>query len=191
MDYYKILEVSKDASSDLIKKQYKKLALKHHPDRGGDPEMFKKVSEAYQTLSDSEKRNEYDNPNPFSQHMPGGGGAHFRHYTQQPHFVDPNIIFQQFFKNNDFFQQHQNHQTTHINIPRTRNTTTTTFNINTSATPRNMRGNIFQKSVSTQINGNTRIETTTEVKNGMKTRTVKHTNMKTGETVINVNQITG
>ena len=188
MDYYFILGVSKDASSELIKKQYKKLALKHHPDRGGDPETFKKVSEAYQTLSDPDKKNEYDNPNPFSQHMPGGAGTHFRQSTQQPHFVDPNIIFQQFFKNNDFFQQHQ---TTHINIPRSRNTTTTTFNINMSAPSRNMRGNVFQKSVSTQINGNTRTETTTEVRNGMKTQTVKQTNLRTGETVTNVNQITG
>ena len=65
MNYYEILNVSKDASVDEIKKQYKKLALKHHPDRGGDPEMFKKISEAYQTLSDPEKKEEYDNPNPF------------------------------------------------------------------------------------------------------------------------------
>jgi len=42
MNYYDILDVPKDASADVIKKQYKKKALKHHPDRGGNAEMFKK-----------------------------------------------------------------------------------------------------------------------------------------------------
>lgn len=174
MDCYFILGVSKDAPSEVIKKQYKKLALKHHPDRGGDPEMFKKISEAYQTLSDPEKKREYDNPNPFSHHMPGGG-AHFHHRTQQAHFVDPNIIFQQFF-NDGFFQQH--HQTD----PRARNTTS--FNIRTTSSK-----NVFQKSVSSQIHGDTRIDKTTEIKNGIKTQTIKRTNIRTGETVTDVNQI--
>ena len=179
MSYYEILDVCKDASSEEIKKQYKKLALKHHPDRGGDPEMFKKISEAYQTLSDPEKKQEYDNPNPFSRQMPGG--AHFHHNRQHPHFVDPNIIFQQFF-NNDFFQQHPQHR----QHPQARNTTTTTFNIRTSSMG-GMGG--FQRSVSTQIHGDTKIETTTEIKNGVKTQTVKRTNMKTGATLTNVKQI--
>ena len=177
MNYYDILDVSKDASTDEIKKQYKKKALKHHPDRGGNAEMFKKISEAYQTLSDPEKKQEYDNPNPFTRQMPGG--AHFHHhYHQQSHFVDPNIIFQQFF-NNDFFQQHPQHR----QHPHARNTTTTTFNIRTPS----MGG--FQRSTSTQIHGDTKIETTTEIRNGIKTQTVKQTNMKTGAILTNVNQI--
>ena len=49
--------------------------------------------------------------------------------------------------------------------------------------------NVFQKSVSTQIRGDTKIETTTEIKNGVKTQTVKQTNMKTGATLTNINQI--
>lgn len=176
MEYYKILNVSKDASIDEIKKQYKKMALKHHPDRGGDPEMFKKISEAYQTLSDPEKRNMYDNPNPFFSNINEGNNPNFN----PQHFVDPNIMFQQFFGNNDFFQQ-QN--------PHVRNTTT--FNIRTSSM-NGMGGfgqNVFQKSVSTQIRGDTKIETTTEIKNGVKTQTVKQTNMKTGATLTNINQI--
>ena len=56
MNFYDVLDINKDATIDVIKKQYKKLALKHHPDRGGDPEMFKKISEAYQTLSDPRKK---------------------------------------------------------------------------------------------------------------------------------------
>jgi molecular chaperone DnaJ len=59
-DYYDILGVSKDASQEEIKKAYRKLAHKHHPDKGGDEEEFKKVNEAYQTLSDQQKRKQYD-----------------------------------------------------------------------------------------------------------------------------------
>ena len=180
MNYYEILNVSKDASADEIKKQYKTLALKHHPDRGGDPEMFKIISEAYQTLSDPEKKQEYDNPNPFSRQMPGG--SHFHHHRQQPHFVDPNIIFQQFF-DTDFFQQPPQHR----QHPHARNTTTTMFNIRTSSMGDRMGG--FQRNTSTQIHGDTKIETTTEIRNGVKTQTVKQTNMKTGATLINMNKI--
>lgn len=59
-DYYKILGVSRDASSGEIKKAYYKLAHKYHPDKGGDGEKFKEINEAYQILSDKEKRNQYD-----------------------------------------------------------------------------------------------------------------------------------
>lgn len=59
-NYYDILGVSKGSSRDEIKKAYYKLAHKHHPDKGGDEEEFKKVNEAYQTLSDEEKRAQYD-----------------------------------------------------------------------------------------------------------------------------------
>lgn len=59
-DYYQILGVSKDASSDEIKKAYRKLAHQHHPDKGGDAQKFKEVSEAYQVLSDQQKRSQYD-----------------------------------------------------------------------------------------------------------------------------------
>lgn len=61
-DYYQILGVPKDASSEDIKKAYRGLAKKHHPDKGGDAEKFKELSEAYEILSDSNKRNQYDNP---------------------------------------------------------------------------------------------------------------------------------
>ncbi|MDI6591403.1 MAG: molecular chaperone DnaJ [Patescibacteria group bacterium] len=59
-DYYQILGVSKDASSEEIKKAYYKLAHKYHPDRGGDEKKFKEINEAYQVLSDKEKRAQYD-----------------------------------------------------------------------------------------------------------------------------------
>lgn len=60
MDYYKILGVDKKASPEEIKKAYRKLALQHHPDKGGDEAEFKKINEAYQILSDPQKRAQYD-----------------------------------------------------------------------------------------------------------------------------------
>ena len=60
--HYEVLEIPKTASADEIKKSYRKLSLTHHPDRGGDEEEFKKISEAYQVLSDPEKKRMYDNP---------------------------------------------------------------------------------------------------------------------------------
>mgnify|MGYP003150202702 FL=1 len=65
MDYYELLGVSPSATPSEIKKAFRKLAMKHHPDKGGDEQKFKEIQQAYETLSDSDKRNEYDNPNPF------------------------------------------------------------------------------------------------------------------------------
>lgn len=60
-DYYKILGVEKNASADEVKKAFKKAAMQHHPDRpGGDEAKFKEINEAYQVLSDTEKRQRYD-----------------------------------------------------------------------------------------------------------------------------------
>lgn len=72
MDHYQTLGVAKTATPEEIKKAYRKLASKHHPDKGGDTAMFQKIEEAYRIVGDAEKRQAYDNPSPFGQH-PGGG----------------------------------------------------------------------------------------------------------------------
>ncbi len=65
-DYYQILGVDKNATTDEIKKAYRKLAIKYHPDKNQGDEnaanMFKDITEAYSVLSDEDKRNKYDNP---------------------------------------------------------------------------------------------------------------------------------
>merc|ERR1719182_1194793 len=58
--FYKLLGVDKNANAADIKKAYRKLAVQHHPDKGGDPEKFKEITRAYEILSDSEKRAKYD-----------------------------------------------------------------------------------------------------------------------------------
>ena len=65
-DYYEVLGVTKSSNPDEIKSQYRKLALKFHPDRNKSPdaqEHFKEISEAYAVLSDSSKRDLYDQQN--------------------------------------------------------------------------------------------------------------------------------
>jgi DnaJ family protein A protein 2 len=113
MKLYETLELQKDATLQDIKTAYKKLALKHHPDKGGDPEKFKEIAFAYEILTNSEKRTKYDkfgddylkngetshNFNPmdiFSQLF--GGGNPFQ----------GNNPFQEFFGGNPFGFHHHN-----------------------------------------------------------------------------------
>lgn len=80
MDYYAILGVNRGASKDEIKKAYRKMANKHHPDKGGNSSEFQKIQEAYAVLSDDAKRAQYDNPNQFnfnSQNFGAGGFSGF------------------------------------------------------------------------------------------------------------------
>jgi DnaJ-class molecular chaperone len=75
MDYYSTLGVPENASQDEIKQAYKKLAMKHHPDRGGDTQLFQSISQAYDTLGDPDKRSQYD------AERQGFGGQQFHFHT--------------------------------------------------------------------------------------------------------------
>lgn len=70
-DYYEVLGVGKSASADEIKKAFRKKAVEHHPDKGGDEAKFKEINEAYEVLSNTDKRKRYDQ---FG-HAGVGGGA--------------------------------------------------------------------------------------------------------------------
>lgn len=98
-DYYEVLGLSKGCTEADIKKAYRKLALKWHPDRHnskGEEEKtksednFKTVSEAYEILSDKDKRQKYDQFGKAAFENGGGGGGHF-------HFSNANDLFRQFF----------------------------------------------------------------------------------------------
>jgi curved DNA-binding protein len=72
-DHYSTLGIDRNASPDDIKKAYRKLAMKHHPDRnGGDDKKFKEIQTAYDTLSNPDKKAQYDNPSPFGTRADGG-----------------------------------------------------------------------------------------------------------------------
>ena len=81
-DFYKVLGVEKNASAEDIKKSYRKLAMKYHPDRNPDnkeaEEKFRQVAEAYEVLSDTQKRSQYDSygHSAFENNGGGGGGHH-------------------------------------------------------------------------------------------------------------------
>lgn len=73
--FYDLLGVDKNATDSEIKKAYRKLAMKHHPDKGGDPDKFKEMTAAHTVLSDPDKRKLYDMGGEDAVENGGGGGG--------------------------------------------------------------------------------------------------------------------
>ena len=82
-NYYNILGVEKGASKDEIKKAFRRKAHEHHPDKGGDQEKFKELNEAYQILSDDQKRQQYDQFGTTFDSAGGGGFEGFQGFGGQ------------------------------------------------------------------------------------------------------------
>ncbi len=92
-NYYEILGVSRDASKEDVKKAFRKLAHKHHPDKGGEEAKFKEINEAYQILSDERKRAEYDR---YGRVFENGAGFDFSDFGRFSD-LDFGNIFEDFF----------------------------------------------------------------------------------------------
>lgn len=110
VDYYQILGVHKNSTQEDIKKAYRKLALKWHPDKNPDnkdeaEKRFKELSEAYEVLSDENKRGIYDRYGKEGLSAGGGGGGgHFSHFGGGGFtFRNPDDVFREFFGGRDPF----------------------------------------------------------------------------------------
>jgi len=89
MDYYNTLGIPKNSSDAEIKSAYRKMAMKHHPDRGGDEKKFKEVNEAYETLSDPQKKQMIDmGVDPNAQHTSYRQGSPFEFHFNTGNFED-------------------------------------------------------------------------------------------------------
>lgn len=117
VDYYKILGVSNDATQADIKKAYRKLALKWHPDKNPERQAeatkkFRDISKAYEVLSDEKRRKIYDQYGceEFQNDRTDGGGPSWFHFDNFPfrstfptfRFRDPEEVFREFFEGDPF-----------------------------------------------------------------------------------------
>lgn len=104
-DYYRILGVSRNASNTEIKKAYRMLALKWHPDKNPDSldeanQKFKEISEAYEVLSDDKKRRHYDQ---YGKNGPAANTYYDSDYFSEGFsFKDPAEVFREFFRGSEF-----------------------------------------------------------------------------------------
>lgn len=216
MDYYTVLGLSRTATESDIKKAYRKMALKWHPDKnpGNQAEaekMFKQISEAYEVLSDKQKRDVYDQYGKAGLNGNGGGGgpSSFRfggfrsspffgsgnsHFHQHAHFRDPFDVFREFFGGRDpfadFFSASDfgtdpfvaHHQRMPANG---QGFSTVTMSFGGSAVP---LASMKSVSTSTRINNGHKIVTKKIIENGNETVTVEENGIMTSRTVNGVPQ---
>ena len=123
MDLYNLLNIKSNSSAEEIKKAYRRASLKHHPDRGGNAEEFKKINRAYEVLSDPIKKRDYDfkknnnfyggdNSNIFNNEMDIGGGDQIpdlfkMFFGGMPMGMNPEV-FSNIERNASFFGGHPN-----------------------------------------------------------------------------------
>jgi len=105
-NFYETLNLNESATAEDIKRAYRKMAMDAHPDRGGDPERFKNISAAYETLSDPNKRQEYDfqrsaGHNPFGG-FPGNAQHQHFNFSFGPGGVNIDELFSQFHGGSPF-----------------------------------------------------------------------------------------
>lgn len=114
-DYYEVLGVGKNASADELKKAFRRAAVEHHPDKGGDETKFKEINEAYEVLKDSAKRQRYDQFGHAGVGGASGGGNPFEGFNGQGQNINFDFgdlglgdIFGNFFGGSQGQQRRQN-----------------------------------------------------------------------------------
>ncbi|XP_003701224.1 dnaJ homolog subfamily B member 6 isoform X2 [Megachile rotundata] len=192
VDYYKVLEVQRTASSGDIKKAYRKLALKWHPDKNPENldeanKRFKEISEAYEVLIDEKKRRVYDQYGKEGLQMSGGKRRHEddigTYFTGTFVFRDPEEVFREFFGDTSFENLFSSLTGTGVGRPFNRYSRPSSNSISTSSHLNNLfeglSGNFTSFNTFTTIDGNNgggsvkRTSTSTRFINGKKITTKK------------------
>ncbi|XP_015792958.1 dnaJ homolog subfamily B member 6 [Tetranychus urticae] len=191
MDYYKILEVQRSASAVEIKKAYRRLALKWHPDKNPDKKeeakrKFQEISEAYEVLSDEKKKQIYDTYGKDG--LVNGGSRHTRQDLSSFNsftFRDPESVFREFFGTDPFFSFFGDGG---MHNPDTFFNPVRSFDIFNSSSNMASKPGVKRTTTSTRFVNGRKIETKKVIENGVETVTVIEDGMLKSRTVNGVPQ---